>query len=65
MTMICPKCGKKMPDHIVACWYCGEPLSPGLRRICGKESLEKAMKSGRNPTFLDREQKIPKRRKEK
>lgn len=54
----CPKCSKEMPKHIIGCWNCGEPLSPKLRKISGKEPLEKAMKSGRNQSFFGREKRL-------
>lgn len=51
----CPKCGRKIPENLVHCWDCGQKVN---------ESPDESRKR-RNPTFLDREQKTPKRRKEK
>ncbi len=53
--IVCPKCEKEMPRDINNCWYCGLNLHPKLEKKSPDESQE-----GRNPTFLDREQKTPK-----
>ena len=29
----CFQCGAKVPDHVVACWNCGEILDKNIRRL--------------------------------
>jgi hypothetical protein len=33
----CFECGKQVPEHLAACWNCGEILDPNLRRLMKKE----------------------------